>query len=66
MLEKYWVIFLGVRNKSEFFTLKLVGISFLIRKFLPYAQFHQTNYIRKSRDGCNGIYTKKLSKYIFQ
>jgi hypothetical protein len=26
--EKNWVIFLGIGNQSEFFTLKLMGISF--------------------------------------
>jgi hypothetical protein len=39
MWEKYWVIFLGVRNQSECFTLKLMGILFLIYEFSPCEQF---------------------------
>jgi hypothetical protein len=52
MWEKYWVIFLGFGNQSEFFTLKLMGISFLIYEFSPYEHFLQLNYVSKSRDGC--------------
>jgi hypothetical protein len=33
MWEKYWVIFLGVGNQSEFFTLKLMVISFSTYEF---------------------------------
>jgi hypothetical protein len=35
MWEKYWVIFLGVGNQSELFTLILMGISFSIYEFSP-------------------------------
>jgi hypothetical protein len=35
-VEKYWVIFVGVWNQSEFFTLKLMGILFSIYDFSPY------------------------------
>jgi hypothetical protein len=33
------VIFLGAGNQPEFFTLKLMGILFLIYEFSPYEQF---------------------------
>jgi hypothetical protein len=39
MREKYWLIFLGVGNQSEFFILKLMGISLSIYEFSPYKQF---------------------------
>jgi hypothetical protein len=39
MWEKYWVIFLVVGNQSEFFALKLMGISLSIYEFSIYEQF---------------------------
>jgi hypothetical protein len=36
------VVFLGVGNQSEFFTLKLMGISFSIHEFSSYEQFSFT------------------------
>jgi hypothetical protein len=41
------VIFLGVGNKSEFFTLKLMGMSFSIYEFSPYKLF-SSNELRSS------------------
>jgi hypothetical protein len=50
MSEKYWVIFLGVGNQSEFFKLKLMGISFSIYEFSPYEQF-SSNELRSLIEG---------------
>jgi hypothetical protein len=51
MGENSCVVFLGVGNQSEFFTLKWTGISFSIWNLTN--SFHLTNCVRKSRDVCS-------------
>lgn len=51
MWGKHWVIFTGVGNRLEFFTLKLVVIPFQIHDFSHYEHFSK-NHVRKFKDTC--------------
>jgi hypothetical protein len=51
MRGKYWVIFLRIRNQSEFLSNEVNGNLVFITNVYFKNSFHQTNYVPKSWDG---------------